>query len=51
MTLSTADGQDVIVELSLDRYRELGLQRNDDVFVNEKQSRIFVPEYVPEYAI
>ncbi len=51
VTLRTADGQDVSVELSLERYRELALQRNDDVFVNAKQTRVFVPDYIPDYAI
>lgn len=51
VTLQTADGRDVVVELPLDRYRELNLRRQEDVFVHARNTRVFVPDYVPDYAI
>ncbi len=44
--LRTADGQDLFVDLPVDRFRELGLSRGDDVFVFPKNARVFVPDYV-----
>jgi sulfate/thiosulfate transport system ATP-binding protein len=51
VTLQTADGRDLMVELTLERYHELSLQRGDQVFVNARASRVFVPDFVPDYAI
>lgn len=51
VTLQTGDGRDLMVELTLDRYHQLNLRRGDDVFVNARSSRVFVPDYLPDYAI
>lgn len=45
VTLQTTDGQELLVDLSQDRYRELNLATNDQVFVYAKQARVFVPDY------
>ncbi len=49
--LQTADGVDLLVELTLDRYRDLDIKRGDDVFVYASQTRVFVPDYEVDYAI
>lgn len=55
VTLETEDSRSIIVELPLDRYRQLNLQRNEQVFVRSKAARVFVPdsapELIPDYAI
>lgn len=51
ITLQTAEGRDLIVDLSLERYHDLALCRGDDVYVVPGNSRIFVPDFVPDYAI
>jgi sulfate transport system ATP-binding protein len=46
--LLTADGfdRDLNVELSKQRYEELGLKTGDRVFVAPRKARVFVPDYV-----
>jgi sulfate transport system ATP-binding protein len=45
--LTTSDAQDIIVDLALDRYSELGLQLGETVFVTPRKMRVFSsPEYV-----
>jgi sulfate transport system ATP-binding protein len=39
-------GVEVNVDLSPDRYDELGLQAGDTVYVSPRKVRVFVPEYV-----
>ncbi|MBL8819845.1 MAG: sulfate ABC transporter ATP-binding protein [Planctomyces sp.] len=55
VTLQTREGTPIIVELPLDRYRELSLQRNEYVFVQSRAARVFLPdassEALPDYAI
>lgn len=49
VTAKTLDGQDVLVDLSLDAYERLNLQSGDRVYIYPKNARVFVPE--PEYEI
>ncbi|MGD9855356.1 MAG: sulfate/molybdate ABC transporter ATP-binding protein, partial [Planctomycetaceae bacterium] len=49
--LRTEQGQDVLVELTLDRFRQLALTPGDEVFVVAKAARVFVPDSAPEYMI
>lgn len=45
--LMAADfGVSLNVELSLERYEELGLKIGDTVYVSPRKVRVFVPEYV-----
>ena len=46
INLRSSDGNNIQVDLSLDRFRELQLVTGDDVFVYPKNARIFVPEYM-----
>ena len=46
INLRSGDGNNIQVDLSLDRFRELQLITGDDVFVYPKNARIFVPEYM-----
>jgi sulfate transport system ATP-binding protein len=48
--LKTGEGQDVLVELTLDRFRQLALAPGEGVFVVAKAARVFVPD-APEYMI
>ena len=50
ITLSTPDEREILVELPLDRFRELGLRNGNDVYVYSKAARVFVPD-PPEYMI
>jgi sulfate transport system ATP-binding protein len=50
ITLSTQDEREILVELPLDRFRELGLRSGTDVFVYSKAARVFVPD-PPDYMI
>jgi sulfate transport system ATP-binding protein len=49
--LRTEHGQDVLVELTLDRFRQLALTPGEGVFVITKAARVFVPGDAPEYMI
>ena len=43
--LKTESGQRIQVDLSLERYHELRLMVDEQVFVYPKQARVFVPDY------
>jgi sulfate transport system ATP-binding protein len=45
ITALTNDGQNVVVDLALDRYRELDLKQGEAVFVYPKNARVFVPDF------
>jgi sulfate transport system ATP-binding protein len=45
VTLHTAQRQEVLVDLTLERYAELRLQCGDAVFVVPKRARVFTPDY------
>jgi sulfate transport system ATP-binding protein len=45
VTLCTAERQEVLVDLSLERHAELELQSGDEVFVVPKRARVFTPDY------
>jgi sulfate transport system ATP-binding protein len=45
VTTRTADGEDVLVDLSLDDYQRLQLNEGSKVYIYPKKSRVFVPEY------
>jgi sulfate transport system ATP-binding protein len=44
--LTTADAQNINVELALDRYGELALRLGETVFVTPRKMRVFTPDYV-----
>jgi sulfate transport system ATP-binding protein len=46
VNLKTDSGDDLQVDLSLERYRELALNQGDEVHVYPKHARVFVPDYV-----
>ncbi len=45
VTLHTSERQEVLVDLTLERYAELALQSGDKVFVVPKRARVFTPDY------
>ena len=45
VTTRTSDGQDVLVDLSLDDYQRLNLAEGMNVYVYPKKTRVFLPEY------
>lgn len=49
--LRTNHGQEVLVELNLDRFRQLGLTAGEHVYVVAKAARVYVPKSDPEYMI
>jgi sulfate transport system ATP-binding protein len=49
VTTKTLDGQQVLVDLPLERYEELRLTSGHQVFIYPKNARVFLPE--PEYTI
>lgn len=46
ISLKSQDRQEIQVDLSLDRFREIQPTVGDDVFVYAKNARIFMPEYM-----
>lgn len=44
--LATSEGDDMQVDLTLERLKELQLSQGDDVYVYPKNARVFVPDYV-----
>ncbi len=46
LELRTSEGDDVDVTISQERYRELGLARNSEVFLTAKEMGVFVEDYV-----
>ena len=49
ITARTLDGQELLIDLSLDTYRELALNEGRRVYIYPKNARVFVPQ--PEYEI
>jgi sulfate transport system ATP-binding protein len=45
VTAQTAEGQEVLVDLSLDAFQKLSLGEGSNVFIYPKKSRVFLPEY------
>ncbi|MCC7086608.1 MAG: sulfate/molybdate ABC transporter ATP-binding protein [Pirellulales bacterium] len=45
VTTRTNDGQDVLVDLSLDDYERLNLTEGTHVYIYPKNARVFLPEY------
>jgi sulfate transport system ATP-binding protein len=45
VTTRTTDGQEVLVDLSLDDYQRLALTEGTNVFIYPKNTRVFLPEY------
>jgi hypothetical protein len=45
VTTRTNEGQDILVDLSLDDYERLSLAEGSHVFIYPKNSRVFIPEY------
>jgi sulfate transport system ATP-binding protein len=45
VTTRTSDGQDVLVDLSLEDYQRLNITEGSDVYIYPKKSRVFLPDY------
>jgi sulfate/thiosulfate transport system ATP-binding protein len=45
VTTRTNDGQDVLVDLSLEDYQRLSLTEGSNVYIYPKNTRVFLPEY------
>jgi len=45
VTTRTDEGQEVLVDLSLEDYQRLSLAEGSDVFIYPKKARVFLPEY------
>jgi sulfate transport system ATP-binding protein len=45
VTTRTKEGQEVLVDLSLDDYHRLSLTEGSDVYIYPKKARVFLPEY------
>jgi sulfate transport system ATP-binding protein len=45
VTTRTSEGQDVLVDLSLDDYQRLGLIEGNNVYIYPKNTRVFLPDY------
>jgi sulfate transport system ATP-binding protein len=45
VTTRTTDGQEVLVDVSLDDYQRLSLTEGSNVYIYPKNSRVFIPEY------
>src|SRR5689334_4463004 len=45
VTTRTTEGQEVLVDLSLDEYKSLGLAEGTNVFIYPKNTRVFLPDY------
>ncbi|MEX0610579.1 MAG: sulfate/molybdate ABC transporter ATP-binding protein [Pirellulales bacterium] len=45
VTTRTDDGQEVLVDLSLDDYQRLQLAEGSNVYIYPKKARVFLPEY------
>jgi sulfate transport system ATP-binding protein len=49
VTARTLDGQELLIDVSLDNYRDLALTEGRRVYIYPKNARVFVPQ--PEYQI
>ena len=45
VTTRTGDGQEVLVDLTLDDYQRLNLTEGANVYIYPKKTRVFVPDY------
>jgi sulfate transport system ATP-binding protein len=45
VTTRTSDGQEVLVDMSLEEYQRLSLFEGADVFIYPRNTRVFLPEY------
>jgi sulfate transport system ATP-binding protein len=45
VTTRTSEGQEVLVDLTLDDYQRLGLTEGIDIFIYPKNTRVFLPDY------
>jgi sulfate transport system ATP-binding protein len=45
VTTRTSEGQEVLVDLSLEDYHRLSLVEGNDVYIYPKKARVFLPEY------
>ena len=45
VTTRTNEGQEVLVDLSLDDYQRLSLTEGSNVYIYPKKARVFFPEY------
>jgi sulfate transport system ATP-binding protein len=45
VTTRTTEGQEVLVDLSLEDYQRLSLSEGNDVYIYPKKARVFLPEY------
>jgi sulfate transport system ATP-binding protein len=45
VTTRTSEGQEVLVDLSLEDYERLQLEEGRSVFIYPKKARVFLPEY------
>jgi len=45
VTTRTHEGQEVLVDLSLEDYQRLSLAEGANVFIYPKKARVFLPEY------
>jgi sulfate transport system ATP-binding protein len=45
VALATAEGEAIQVDVPFERFRELGLEKGEQVYVAAKQARVFAPEY------
>jgi sulfate transport system ATP-binding protein len=45
VTTRTSEGQDVLIDLSLDDYQRLQLSEGSNVYIYPKKARVFLPEY------
>ena len=43
--IASASGNEVVAEVSFERFQELSLQRGETVFLSAKQARVFTPDY------
>jgi ABC-type sulfate/molybdate transport systems ATPase subunit len=45
VTTRTDEGQEVLIDLSLEDYQRLQIAEGSDVFIYPKKARVFLPEY------
>ncbi len=45
VALATAAGESIQVDVPFEKFRELGLEKGEQVYVAAKQARVFAPEY------
>jgi sulfate transport system ATP-binding protein len=45
VVVASASGNEVVAEVSFDRFHQLALQSGETVFVSAKKARVFTPDY------